>query len=181
MGLTAEEATALGQDAANRIRAFRLILLLAQELRMVMDQFLREDGLTTRQATLITVIDSLGEPSIKQAADALGTTHQNVKQLASSLQRKQFIRIVHDPSDRRIRRLVTTDKSRTTWQRRGTRDQQRVLEWFAELSDKEARTLFDLLLKTEASVRTATDAAHVRTGVPSGGAPARSLAATRPA
>ena len=76
MGLVGAEAAALEEDAATRIRTFRLILVLAQELRTRMDQLLREDGLTTQQAALVTVIDALGAPSIGQAADALGTTHQ---------------------------------------------------------------------------------------------------------
>lgn len=157
LGLQDEEAVALGDDAATRIRTFRLILLLAQELRTLMDQQLREDGLTTQQAVLITIIDTLGEPSIKQAAAALGTTHQNIRQLAASLERKGFIRITPDDTDARVRRLATTPKSHSTWQRRSAADQQQVLEWFSELSRQEAKTLFELLLKTEEGARTALE------------------------
>ena len=76
-----------------------------------MDQLLREDRLTTQQAALMTIVDALGQPSMKQAAAALGTTHQNIKQLASSLARKGFIRFLDDPTDARVRRLATTAKS----------------------------------------------------------------------
>ena len=158
MGLTAAEAAALGEDAATRIRTFRLIIVLAQELRTRMDQLLREDDLTTQQAALVTVIYALNEPSIGQAAEALGTTHQNIRQLADALERKGFVRIAADPADRRIRRLATTPQSDATWQRRGHADQRRVLEWFAKLTVVEAQDLFRLLLKTQASVRAvATD------------------------
>lgn len=158
MGLSAAEAEALGEDAATRIRTFRLIIVLAQELRTRMDQLLREDDLTTQQAALLTVIDALDEPSIGQAAEALGTTHQNIRQLANALERKGFVRIAADPADRRIRRLATTPQNAATWQRRSHADQLRVLEWFGTLTAAEAQDLFRLLLKAQASVRTlATD------------------------
>jgi len=158
MGLTAADAAGLGEDAATRIRTFRLIIVLAQELRIRMDQLLREDDLTTQQAALLTVIDALNEPSIGQAAEALGTTHQNLRQLADALERKGFVRIAADPADRRIRRLATTPQSDATWQRRSHADQRRVLEWFGKLTAVEAQDLFQLLLKTQASIRTvATD------------------------
>ena len=44
-GLGEDEAAALGADGATRIRTFRLIVVLAQELRTLMDQLLRPDGL----------------------------------------------------------------------------------------------------------------------------------------
>ena len=157
LGLQDQEAVTLGDDAATRIRTFRLILLLAQELRTLMDQLLRHDGLTTQQAVLTTIIDTRGEPSIKQAAAALGTTHQNIKQLAASLERKGFIRITQDDTDARVRRLATTPKSHSTWQRRAAADQQHVLKWFSDLSQQQAKTLFELLLKTEAGARAALE------------------------
>jgi DNA-binding MarR family transcriptional regulator len=160
LGLPDEQATALGEDRATRIRTFRLILLLAQELRTLMDQLLRDDGLTTQQAALITIVDTLGQPSIKQAAAALGTTHQNIKQLAGSLARKGFIEFLEDPTDARVRRMATTAKSHTTWQRRSTEDHQRVLEWFSELSKPDAHALFQLLLNLHTSVQAALESPH---------------------
>src|SRR5258708_7257847 len=77
-GLADEEAARLGSDGATRVRIFRLIVVLAQELRTLMDQRLRPDGLTTQQAALINVVEALGTPSLSQAAAALGTTHQNI-------------------------------------------------------------------------------------------------------
>jgi DNA-binding MarR family transcriptional regulator len=99
LGLGDEDATRLGEDGATRIRTFRLIMLLAQELRTLMDQQLRPDRLTTQQAALITVVDAIGKPSLSQAAAALATTHQNVKQIADALARKGFLKIARDEQD----------------------------------------------------------------------------------
>jgi DNA-binding MarR family transcriptional regulator len=158
LGLREDEAASLGGDGATRIRTFRLLVVLAQELRTLMDHRLRPDGLTTQQAALITIVEALGAPSLSGAASALGTTHQNVKQLVAALERKGFLRIVPDRVDGRVRRLVTTARSREYWRRRSGSDQVLVLEWFADLSEEEARTLFHLLLRLRARTHQALDA-----------------------
>jgi DNA-binding MarR family transcriptional regulator len=155
LGLDEDEAARLGPDHATRIRTFRLILLLAQELRTLMDQRLRADGLTTQQAALITAVEAIGAPSLSQAAAALGSTHQNAKQIATALERKGFLRIDPDDGDRRVRRLVTTAKSRAYWKRRSPSDYEHVLTWFSDLSEQEATTLFELLLRVERGTRAA--------------------------
>jgi len=155
LGLTDEDAARLGEDGAVRVRTFRLIVVVAQELRTLMDQLLRADGLTTQQAAMITVIDLLGTPSLSQAAVALGTTHQNARQLADALERKGFLRISTDGADARVRRLHTTEKSTSYWRDRSAADQQQVLDWFGDLTPAEAQTLFDLLAKVERTARAA--------------------------
>ncbi len=152
-GLASDEAARLGSDAAVRIRTFRLITVLAQRLRTLMDAQLRPDGLTTQQAALITIIDTLGAPTLTQAARELGTTHQNTRQIASALERKGFLHFTEDEHDARIRRLRTTSKSHDYWRQRSMADQQRVLDWFSGLTEEESRTLFDLLLRLHEGVR----------------------------
>lgn len=153
LGLTGEDAARLGEDGAMRVRTFRLIVVVAQELRTLMDQVLRADGLTTQQAALITVVDLLGTPSLSQAATALGTTHQNARQLADALERKGFLQISTDQADARVRRLSTTAKSDSYWRNRSAADQQQVLDWFSDLTPAEAQTLFKLLAKVEHRAR----------------------------
>jgi DNA-binding MarR family transcriptional regulator len=155
LGLSDEDAARLGEDGAVRIRTFRLIVLVAQELRTLMDQILRADGLTTQQAAMITAIDLLGTPALSQAAAALGTTHQNARQLVDSLERKGFLRVSTDQADARVRRLSTTAKSKSYWRDRSPADQQQVLDWFSDLTPAEAQTLFELLATVEHRARAA--------------------------
>ena len=149
LGLDEGAAELLGHDRATRIRTFRLILMLSQRLRTLMDQRLQADGLTTQQAAVITVVDAIGTPSLSQVASALSTTHQNAKQIAVALERKGFLRISQDATDRRVRRLVSTTKSRAYWEKRSPEDYETVLEWFSTLSEAEAETLFELLLRVD--------------------------------
>lgn len=147
MGLSPQDAERLGPDRATRVRTFRLVVNLAQRMRTAMDQRLRPDGLTTQQAALISTVDALGTPSLSEVARWLGTTHQNARQIADALERKEFIRITVDPGDARVRRLQTTERSRKYWQGRSAADQDHVTEWFDGLSPAEVTTLFDLLYR----------------------------------
>lgn len=153
MGLSAAEARRLGQEGAQRVRTFRLVLALAQQMRTAMDKRLRADGLTTQQAALITVVDALGIPSLSEVAHGLGTTHQNARQIADALERKGFLRIEHDSADGRVRRLRTTTRSHTYWEQRSPADQDHVVAWFDGLTHNEVTTLFDLLARVRAHVR----------------------------
>lgn len=134
----------LGSDLEPPVLAFRTVLLLAQRLRYLMDDLLRADGLTTQQAALLTAVDALGAPSLKEAAAVLGSTHQNVAQLVAALERKGMLRVEPDPQDGRRRRLVTTEASATYWRERDPGYHAAVADWFSALSEEEIRTLCSL-------------------------------------
>lgn len=132
------------------VRAFRVLLLVGQRLHRLMDQRLRADGLTTQQAALLTVVTALGRPSLGEAADAMGTTHQNAAQLVAALTRKEFLRVEPDPADRRRRRLIATETNDQYWRGRDAADHGAVADWFSTLTDSELQaltTLAERLLK----------------------------------
>jgi DNA-binding MarR family transcriptional regulator len=141
---SADKIPFLNHELTPPVRAFRATLLLAQRLRYLMDDRLRADGLTTQQAALLTAVAALGTPTPTQAAAALGTTHQNVAQLVSALQRKGMLTIADDPADRRSRRLAVTDASRAYWRSRDSHDHAAVAAWFASLDDRELCTFVEL-------------------------------------
>lgn len=129
------------------VRAFRLALLLGQRLRHLMDERLRVDGLTTQQAALITAVTMLGGPSLTKVANCLGTTHQNAAQLVAALERKGFLRVEPDPTDRRRKRLIATDTNTEYWRGRDAGDHEAVGQWFAGLEPDELETFVRLAVK----------------------------------
>ncbi len=130
-----------GSDLEPAVRAFRVLLLVGQRLHRLMDQRLRADGLTTQQAALLTVVTALGRPSLGEAAEAMGTTHQNAAQLVAALTRKDFLRAEPDPADRRRRRLIATETNDRYWRGRDAADHDAVADWFSTLTDGELQTL----------------------------------------
>lgn len=126
------------------VHAFRMVLWLSQRLRFLMDERLRADGLTTQQAALLTMVASLGRPSLREAAAAIRTTHQNVAQIVAALERKGLLRIEEDPRDRRRRLLVATGANEEYWRQRNAGDHAAVAEWFSVLTDAELRQFCEL-------------------------------------
>ncbi|TDO54274.1 DNA-binding MarR family transcriptional regulator [Kribbella sp. VKM Ac-2527] len=126
------------------VRAFRTVLVLAQKLRYAMDDRLRVDGLTTQQAALITVVEASGEPSLAEAAAALGSTHQNVAQIVAALVRKGMLEVRPDPADKRRKLLSTTMTNAAYWKQRDEGDFAAVADWFADLSPAELKTFCEL-------------------------------------
>jgi DNA-binding MarR family transcriptional regulator len=142
-----------GSDLAPAVRAFRTLLLVGQRLRYLMDERLRADGLTTQQAALLTAVEAMDRPTLGQAADALGTTHQNAAQLVAALERKGLLTGEPDPSDRRRRRLVTTEGNAAYWRDRNPGDYEAVAGWFATLSGTELDTLCELTARVAESLK----------------------------
>ena len=127
------------------VRAFRLVLATAQQLRTRMDARLRTDDLTTQQAAVLTAVSALTSPSVSDVATAIGSTRQNVAQLVNSLVRKRMLRLDRDPADSRRRILTTTRLSDDYWERRNPDDYAAVAGWFAALDAGELAALCDSL------------------------------------
>ena len=124
---------------AKAFDTFAKIFLLNNKLQYIIDKELQKDQLTTKQFLLIAAIEKAFDrpPSLKEVAYALGTSHQNVKQIANQLQRKGFIALEKDPDDRRVTRLNVTEKNRRYWDSRAGEHEEIVLGLFSFLSEDE--------------------------------------------
>ena len=131
---------------AERVRAFRLLMLEGAQLRGLLDRALAPTGLTAQQGALLAWIEARREPpTLSEVAAGLGTTPQNAKQIAAALARKGFLEIVVDAADRRARRLVPTAQHRRFWKRRNPDDFAAVQAWTAVWNDDEVRQVVGLL------------------------------------
>ena len=118
---------------------FAKIFLLNNKIQYIIDKELQKDQLTTKQFLLIAAVEKGFDrpPSLKEVAYALGTSHQNIKQIANQLQRKGFIAMEKDSDDRRVTRLNVTEKNRRYWDSRAGEHENIVLGLFNFLSEKE--------------------------------------------
>lgn len=162
-GIDDDEARAMGVDVANRLRIVRALVVLGPRLRVLLDHQLAGAGVTTQQATLLTLARA-SSPTLAQAARALATTRQNVKQIADALVRKGFLRVEADPNDLRASRLVTTPKNDQYWAERDPRDHAEILRVLDAISPKEAAALYRLLSRVLDGVTTVAEQAEVVPG-----------------
>ncbi|WMJ83538.1 MarR family winged helix-turn-helix transcriptional regulator [Oscillospiraceae bacterium LTW-04] len=88
---------------------FGNIFLLSNRLQTVMDR--TTDELTAKQWFVLMVLEMFEEPpTLKMLADMYDSSHQNIKQLVLKLEKKGFVRVEDDPTDRRTMRIVATAK-----------------------------------------------------------------------
>lgn len=128
-----------------------MVFLTEQRWRYIIEKELEPDGITTKQ-WLMSIVISAGfrrPPSIQEVADALSTTHQNVKQIAAGMERRGFMTLERDPQNKRIIRLKVTDKCTELFQRRSENDERSMLSMFENLTDDELRSLFNIVAKVE--------------------------------
>ncbi len=104
---------------ANRDEEFILgsLFVIANKLQMLLDREFRSCGLTVKQWFLSIVIGGVfaEPPTLSDAAAVMGSTHQNVKQVALKLKEKGFVEFIDDPNDKRALRLRLTEKSDELW------------------------------------------------------------------
>ena len=92
-----------------RYLIFGSIFSMSTKLETIGKDFLGE--LTTKQWFLLLNLTTFFDepPSISELSEQMGTSHQNVKQIALKLQEKGFLRIKRDEFDNRTSRLEITD------------------------------------------------------------------------
>lgn len=98
---------------------FGSLMVIANKLGTLLDRDLQEFGVTSKQWFLSVVIDTFFQepPTLKEAAYMMGSSYQNVKQIALKLEEKGLMRLEKDEKDARVMRLVLTDKSQFFWEK----------------------------------------------------------------
>jgi MarR family transcriptional regulator, transcriptional regulator for hemolysin len=123
---------------------FGSLFLISNKLQVIGDNYLAADNVTVKQWFLTAIISQFKEthPTLGEVAEVMGSSRQNVKQLALKLQEKDFLNIEKDNQDARILRLKLTEKSRIFWEKREDKDAQFIYELFRDLSDEEISAMY---------------------------------------
>ncbi len=107
-------------DSMNDVQfVFGAVLVVANRMDTLLERELKEFGITAKQWFMSVVMDNLflEPPTIKELAREMGSSHQNVKQVALKLEQKGLLTLKKDPRDARATRLHLTDQSRRFWDR----------------------------------------------------------------
>lgn len=101
---------------ADRPFIFGEILIAANLMDTLMERELTDFDITTKQWFLSMILNNLFDspPTIKELAREMGSSHQNVKQVALKLQAKGLVLLEKDEKDARVTRLMLTEKGKAT-------------------------------------------------------------------
>lgn len=104
---------------ADRPMIFALLLIISNKMSTLLERELKEFDVTTMQWFLSESIHSLFDcpPTIKELAREMGSSHQNIKQVALKLQHKGLLALEKDKKDARVTRLRLTEHSRDFWEK----------------------------------------------------------------
>ena len=91
---------------------FGSVIVIANRMDTLLERELKEYDVTAKQWLLTAVLANSfdNSPTIKEVAREMGSSHQNVKQLALKLEQKGLLVFEKDKKDARVTRLKLTDQ-----------------------------------------------------------------------
>lgn len=92
---------------------FGSIHIVSNKKETLLERELKPFGITFKQWFLMVVIQNSFEspPTLNEAARAMGSSHQNIKKIASILEEKGYISFEKDKKDSRSKRIRLTEAS----------------------------------------------------------------------
>lgn len=105
------------EKMSDRQYLFGVIFIVANRVDTMLEREFKRFGITTKQWFLTVIIENLFDmpPTIKEVAKEMGSSHQNVKQVALKLEQKGLLVLQKDKRDARVTRLKLTDSSNDFW------------------------------------------------------------------
>ena len=139
---------------------FGLLLIITNKMNTLLEREFKEFNVTTKQWFLSETINSLFDspPTLKEVASVMGSSHQNVKQVAIKLQEKGLIKLEKDKKDARVTRLRMTEQSYDFWKQTDPKGSMFREKMFKEMDENDiARTrhLLEKLLSNLAEIENA--------------------------
>lgn len=107
-----------------------------------------DSEITMKQWLLLAVISTFGEPlSLSKIGEIMGCSRQNVKKLATILEKKGFIQLTQSKSDNRSTYILIDEKMNEYISRVGDMQENVLKILFEDFSEEEIKQYFNLVLK----------------------------------
>jgi len=103
--------------SGNKEYIFGTLMVITNRMDKLVERKLAPFDMTSKQWLLSAFTEKAfkSPPTIKEAAQLMGSSHQNVKQVALKLENKGFMELLRDKKDHRVTRLKLTEKSMKFW------------------------------------------------------------------
>ena len=142
-------------DFKDMDNSFFLIGLLNEFMnryQVLADKFFNE--ISWKQCFLLICIKLFKEaPTLKEVAELMGTSHQNVKQMLNRLEKLDYVRIETDPVDRRKQRIFLTEKTMKFNEEHDVPSQEIMKQLFSCIEKEELEITINTILKLDAQIK----------------------------
>lgn len=116
------------------------------------DSFFKE--ITWKQFFAVICINVCGgKPTINQLSEAMGSSHQNVKQILLKLEKIGFVSVIPDEHDRRKQRIQLTEKCMKFCASNEAESQRKLSQMFEGISNEEFYTAIRVIGKMESNIK----------------------------
>jgi len=128
---------------------FGLLFMLGNRLQVIGDKFY--DEITAKQWFVLLMLNLFGEnyPTMNELSEAVGSSHQNVKQLVLKLEQKGYVELFSDDFDKRKCRVKMTDRCEEINQKYQTKQDEFIKELFNGIEPETLKHTANALLKIE--------------------------------
>ena len=128
---------------------FGMLFVLGNKLQTLGDSFYEE--ITSKQWFVLLMMNVFGNdyPTLNELSDAMGSSHQNVKQLVIKLETKGYVELYTDEKDRRKIRIRKTTKYDDLDMKYKKKQQEFMTMLFANLDKQEIKTAMKVLMQFE--------------------------------
>ena len=132
---------------------FGLFFAFHNRLQAAGDSFYEE--ITCKQFFLLACMNLYPEeaPTANELAKTMGCSRQNVKEILNSLEKKQFVRLETDESDKRKKRVYLTEQAKLM----GAKYRQKEIEFlkllYEGVSDEEVDSAYSIISKLEDNLK----------------------------
>ncbi len=93
------------------------------------------------------------KPTIRELAEIMGSSHQNVKQILLKLEKKGFVRIAADENDKRKQRVEVTEYCMEFCQKNDDMSSQVMMQMFQGISEEQLRVTIQTIIQIEDNLK----------------------------
>lgn len=93
------------------------------------------------------------KPTVKELAEIMGSSHQNVKQILLKLEKKGFVSIAVDENDKRKQRIELTDYCRDFCAKNDEMTTNIMKKMFAGVSEKQLQVTIQTIIQIEDNLK----------------------------
>lgn len=103
--------------------------------------------------TIICINLCKESPTIKELAEIMGSSHQNVKQILLKLEKKGFVSIAADPDDRRKQRVLLTEYCMEYCQKNNDVSERIMEKMFGGISQEQLGVTIQTIIQIENNLK----------------------------
>ncbi len=93
------------------------------------------------------------EPTIRELAEIMGSSHQNVKQILLKLEKKGFVSITVDEKDKRKQRVGLTQKCKEFCEANDEKSMQAIITMFEGVSREQLQITIQTIMQMEDNLK----------------------------